>query len=51
MANAEHYCLRAMEQLQQDIDDGDWTAIYKLLQQLPEDTLIQYITFEEPSYG
>lgn len=50
MPNDEHYYLMAMEQLKQDIDDGDWTAIYELLQQLPEDTLMQYVTFEEPSY-
>ena len=50
MPNDDHFTLLAMEQLQQDIDDGDWTAIYELLQQLPEDTLIQYVTFEEPSY-
>lgn len=50
MPNDEHYYLMAMEQLQQDIKDGDWTAIYELLQQLPEDTLMQYVTFEEPSY-
>ncbi len=50
MPNDEHFILLAMEQLQQDIDDGDWTAIYELLQQLPDNTLMQYVTFEEPSY-
>jgi len=50
MPNDEHFMLLAMEQLQQDIDDGDWTAIYELLQQLPDSTLMQYVTFEEPSY-
>ena len=50
MPNDEHFMLLAMEQLQQDIYDGDWNAIYGLLQQLPEDTLMQYVTFEEPSY-
>jgi len=51
MPNDEHFMLLAMEQLQQDIDDGDWSAIYELLQQLPDNTLMQYVTFEEPSYG
>ena len=51
MPNDEHFMLLAMEQLQLDIEDGDWTAIYELLQQLPEDTLMQYVTFEEPSYA
>ena len=50
MPNDEHFMLLAMEQLQQDINDGDWSAIYGLLQQLPDDTLMQYVTFEEPSY-
>lgn len=50
MPNDEHFMLLAMEQLQQDIDDGDWSAIYELLQQLPDNTLMQYVTFEEPSY-
>ena len=50
MPNDEHYSLMAMEQLQQDINNGDWTDIYESLQRLPEDTLMQYVTFEEPSY-
>lgn len=50
MPNDEHYSLMAMEQLQQDINNGDWTDIYESLQRLPEDTLTQYVTFEEPSY-
>lgn len=51
MPNDDYFTLLAMEQLQQDIDDGDWSAIYELLQQLPDNTLMQYVTFEEPSYG
>lgn len=43
MANAEYYCQRAMKQLQQDIIDRNWTAIYKLLRQLPEDTLKEHV--------
>jgi hypothetical protein len=50
MPNDDYFTLLAMEQLQQDIDDGDWSAIYELLQQLPDNTLMQYVTFEEPSY-
>jgi len=50
MPNDEHYYIMAMEQLQQDIDNGNWIAIYELLLQLPEETLMQYVTFEEPSY-
>lgn len=50
MPNDDYFTLLAMEQLQQDIDNGDWSAIYELLQQLPDNTLMQYVTFEEPSY-
>ncbi len=50
MPNSEHYYLMAMEQLQQDIKDDNWGAIFDLLQQLPDDILIDYATFEEPYY-
>ena len=50
MPNDDYFTLLAMEQLQQDIDNSNWSAIYELLQQLPDNTLMQYVTFEEPSY-
>ena len=50
MPNDEHFMLLAMEQLHQDIDEGNWGSIYELLRMLPDDTLMQYVTFEEPSY-
>lgn len=50
MPNNEHYYLMAMEQLQQDIKDDNWDAIFDLLQQLPEDILLDYARFGELHY-
>lgn len=50
MPNDEHFMLLAMEQLQQDVDDGDWGSIYELLRVIPDDILMQYVTFEQPDY-
>jgi len=50
MPNDEHFMLLAMEQLQLDIEDGDWQSIHDLLRCIPENILMQYVTFETPDY-
>ena len=36
-----------IEQIKTDINDGDVTAIYEMLQQVPKDVLIAYLPEEE----
>jgi hypothetical protein len=36
-----------IEQIKDDINDGDVTAIYEMLQQVPKDVLIAYLPEEK----
>jgi hypothetical protein len=38
---------KVIEQIKDDINDGDVTAIYEMLQQVPKDVLIAYLPEEE----
>jgi hypothetical protein len=38
---------KVCEQIKDDINDGDVTAIYEMLQQVPKDVLIAYLPEEE----
>jgi hypothetical protein len=35
-----------VEQIKKDVDNGDFTAIYELLMELPDETLIAYLPEE-----
>jgi hypothetical protein len=38
---------KVIEQIKTDINDGDVTAIYEMLQQVPKDVLIAYLPEEK----
>ena len=38
---------KVIDQIKNDIDDGDVTAIYEMLQRVPKDVLIAYLPEEE----
>ncbi len=38
---------KVIDQIKNDIDDGDVTAIYEMLQSVPKDVLIAYLPEEE----
>jgi hypothetical protein len=38
---------KVCEQIERDVNDGDVTAIYEMLQQVPKDVLIAYLPEEE----
>ena len=46
----EHFMLLALEQVHQDVKDCNWSSLHDLLMNLPENYLMQYVTFERPEY-